>query len=217
MPIPILFDDGDLMVVDKPSRMLVVDAPGRAELTVMDVLQRQLGVTVFPVHRLDEDTTGVLIVARTAEAQEAIDAMLRARTVERVYHACVSRVPSPLSGRVESRLLEDASGIVRCTTDRRGKLAITNYRTLERRKYGALVECRLETGRRNQIRVHLAELGCPIVGDRKYGYRRPLGLPKAKRPLLHASSVRFFHPLTGRRVVVAADAPEEELRRPDLA
>lgn len=213
--IEILYDEAGVLVVDKPSRMLVVDAPGRSAPTLIDVISKQLGAPVYPVHRLDEDTTGTILIARSVDAREALERMLRERSIERIYHACVARVPSPLAGRIESRLREGRNGVVRCVTDRSGKTAITNYRTLERREFGALVECRLETGRRNQIRAHLAELGCPIVGDRKYGYRRPRGAPKTARPLLHAFSLGFEHPTTRCRVVIEARAPEAELRPAD--
>jgi 23S rRNA pseudouridine1911/1915/1917 synthase len=108
-------------------------------------------------------------------------------------------------------LVEGVDGIVRSTTSRRGRRAVTLYRTVARRDYGALVECKLETGRRNQIRAHLAEIDCPILGDRKYGDRSK-GRSNVHRPLLHAASVQFTHPVTGRRVYVEAPAAEPELR-----
>ncbi|MCA8941090.1 MAG: RNA pseudouridine synthase [Planctomycetes bacterium] len=210
--IRVLFEDERVLVVDKPPRMLVVDAPGRSGPTLIDLLSKQLGEPVYPVHRLDEDTTGALLVARSPESRARLDELLRHRLVERVYHARTARVPSPLAGRIESRLEEGRDGVVRCVRGRRGKTAITNYRVLERRAVGALVECRLETGRRNQIRAHLAELGCPIIGDRKYGWRATDGGPKPSRPLLHAFSLAFDDPESGRRVFVESPAPEPELR-----
>ena len=164
------------------------------------------------MHRLDEFTTGVMLVARTREAKTALDGMLKRREVRRTYLAAVPRVPSPSAGRIESRLEVARDGIVRSTTHRnRGKLAITNYCTLERRDYGALVECRLETGRRNQIRAHLAELGCAILGDRKYGYRDAKSALTVRRPLLHAQRLEFAHPSTGHVHEVEVRAPEAQL------
>lgn len=210
MSIPVLYEDEHIVIVDKPAGMLVVNAPGRRRPTVVDVVGRQLGQRVFAVHRLDEDTTGVLVLARNADSRRALDGMFRAHAIERVYLALVSRAPSPLAGTIESRLIE-ADGLMRSVIGR-GQHAVTHYETRERRQHAALVECRLETGRRNQIRVHMAEIGCPIVGDRKYGWRRGRGVD-ADRPLLHAWRVRLRHPITGSRLAVEAP-PAETLLQP---
>ncbi len=204
--IPILYQDDHLLVVNKPARLLVVPAPGRSTRSVLGVLGRQLRSRLHAVHRLDEDTTGVLIVARTELAKGALEQQFRGHEVERVYLAVVGSTPSPPAGRIESRLHEDASGVVRSAAHGPGEIAVTHYRTLRRTSAGVLLECRLETGRRNQIRVHMAELGCPLVGDRKYGYRRRRERGAAQ-PLLHAWRVRFRHPLGGTVVVVEAPLP----------
>lgn len=205
--IPILHRDDHLLIVDKPARMLVVPAPGRSGRTVVDCLQQQLGSRVYAVHRLDEDTTGVLALARTTEAKAALEQIFRAHEAERIYLAVVCRAPSPAAGRIESRLRENDRGIVESVTRGAGQHAVTHYRTLRRLRRDTLVECRLETGRRNQIRAHLSELGCPVVGDRKYGYR-PKGEGSHKRPLLHAWRLRFRHPFGGGDVDVEAEVPE---------
>jgi 23S rRNA pseudouridine1911/1915/1917 synthase len=204
--IPILYRDEHLLVVDKPPGMLVVPAPGRSGSTVVEVLSRQLGVRVYPVHRLDEDTTGVLIVASTLPAKAQLEAMFRRHAVERVYLAVVVRAPQPPAGRIESRLRADEGGVVRSVERGPGQRAVTHYRTLARTNRGAVVECRLETGRRNQIRAHLAELGSVIVGDRKYGYRGR-GVDAPRRPLLHAWRSAFEHPVSGGDVRVEAPVP----------
>jgi 23S rRNA pseudouridine1911/1915/1917 synthase len=209
--IPILHSDEHLLVADKPAGLLVVEAPGRSGPTAVERLGRQLGARVYAVHRLDEDTTGVLVLARTLAAKKALDGMFRAHAIERVYLALVARAPSPAAGTIESRLIEE-DGTMRSVVGR-GQRAVTHYALRERRIGGALVECRLETGRRNQIRVHLAEIGCPIVGDRKYGWRPRRG-ERVARPLLHAWRLRLRHPITGVEVVVEAVAPEDELRPP---
>lgn len=205
--IPVLYRDEHLAVVDKPPGMLVVHAPGRRGPTVIDALTEQLGRSVLPVHRLDAETSGALLVALTRETRTALETMFRAHEIERLYLALVSRVPSPPAGRIES-LLQERGNTVR-TVLRGGKTAITHYRTLERRAGGALVLCRLETGRRNQIRVHLADLGCPLVGDRKYGYRSSR---RAGRVMLHSWRLRLRHPASGEELSVEAVAPESELR-----
>lgn len=209
--IPLLYSDEHLLIVDKPPRCLVVDAPGRRSATAVDRVGRQLGQRVFAVHRLDEDTTGVLVLARTEEGREALEQVFRRHEAERTYLALASRVPSPPAGRIESQLAVGRDGIVRSVSGRGGERAVTRFRTLERRGRHALLECELETGRRNQIRVHLSELGCPLVGDRKYGWRtRGSGGPD--RPLLHAWRIRFIHPITGDQVEVECDPAEAELR-----
>ena len=212
MRIPVLYRDDHVIVVDKPARLLVVDAPGRTGPTVVDVLGRQLGKRVFAVHRLDEDVTGVLVLATTHEAREPLENMFREHRAERIYLALLSRAPDPQAGRIESRLRESVGGIVRSVTDGPGDQAVTFFKTLCRADGYTLVECKLETGRRNQIRVHMADLGCPIVGDRKYGFR-VRGGKSFPRPLLHAEQVSFVHPITRDGVRVVAEPAEEELRR----
>lgn len=204
--IPVLYEDEHLLVVDKPARVLVVSAPGRRGPTLVDLVGRQLGTRVHPVHRLDEDTTGVMLLARTEAARAVLERMFAERAIHRTYLALVSRPPSPPAGRVESRLAEGPGGVLRSVT-RGGERAVTEYRTRARRGPHALVECRLETGRRNQIRVHLAELGSVLVGDRKYGWRGPA----RPRPLLHAWKLEFVHPMTGQRLEVTTPPPEPEL------
>lgn len=215
-PIPILHSDPHLVVVDKPAGCLVVHAPGRQGMSLVDRVSKQLGERLFPVHRLDEDTTGTLLLARTAAARAVLEDLFREHAIEREYLALVRRRPDPQSGRIESYLAEDRHGVMRSMTARgAGERAVTEYRILESRPEGYLLLCRLETGKRNQIRAHLAELGCPIVGDRKYGWRAPRspGTPGVvRRPLLHAFRLAFAHPVSGERVDVRSLAPEAELR-----
>ena len=204
--IPILWQDEHLLVVDKPAGMLVVEAPGRSGRTLVTTVGAQLGAKVHAVHRLDEDTTGVLVLAKTLPAKQALEQIFREHAIERLYLALVSRAPTPPAGRIESRLTEGPDGVVR-STRQGGEWAVTHYKTLARAGRHTLVECRLETGRRNQIRAHLSELGSPIVGDRKYGWRGAGG-ERVGRLRLHAHSLRFTHPLTGEEVVVSAKTPE---------
>lgn len=212
-PVPILYQDEHLVVVHKPPRQLVVPAPGRASRTVVDEVAAQLGSRVFAVHRLDEDVTGVLVLAASQVAREPLEQVFRSHVAERTYLALLSGAPSPPAGRIESRLREEPSGLVRSVAGGRGQQAITEYRTLRRVGRHALVECRLLTGRRNQIRVHMADLGCPIVGDRKYGFRaKDKGLASpVRRLLLHAYTIRFPHPITGEEVFVRAEPGEKAL------
>ncbi|MCB9870577.1 MAG: RluA family pseudouridine synthase [Planctomycetes bacterium] len=210
--IPVLYQDAHLVIVDKPAPRLVVGAPGRRGPTVVDLLQAQLAQRLIPVHRLDEQVTGVLLLALNEVARAALEAMFRDHRVQRTYLALLSHAPDPPAGRIESRLREGRDGVVRSVVGGAGERAVTLYRTLARRGRHTLVECQLETGRRNQIRAHMGELGCPIVGDRKYGYR-VRGGASFPRPLLHAERVGFAHPITGEAVAVACEPAEPELRR----
>lgn len=200
--IPVVHEDDHIIVVDKPDGMLVVDAPGRHGPTVVDCVASQLGTPVHAVHRLDEDTTGLLALARTDVARAAMEGLFRAHAVERDYLALTSAAPSPPSGRIEARLLADERGIVRVVR-RGGQSASTDYETLGRRGRCTLLRCRLLTGRRNQIRAHLAAMGCPLAGDRKYGFRARPG-EAFRRPMLHSWRMAFVHPITGERLELIA-------------
>jgi len=206
----VLYRDDHLVVIDKPSGVLVVPAPGRNSATIVDLLRAQLSSRPQAVHRLDEDTTGVLALALDDAARVGMEVLFRSHAIERDYLALVSAAPSPAAGRIESNLLEDADGIVR-VVPRGGVRAVTHYETLARRGRCTLVRCQLETGRRNQIRVHLAALGCPVAGDRKYGFRARTG-EQYTRVMLHSWRMRFVHPVTGAEVRVETLPPEPALR-----
>lgn len=208
-PIPLLHADDHLVVVDKPAGVLTVAAPGRSGPTVVDLLRRQLDRPVHPVHRLDEETTGALVLALDAPTESAMVELFRQHAVERHYLALAGATPSPPAGRIESNLLEGADGIVR-VVPRGGQRAVTHYETLARRGRCALLQCRLETGRRNQIRAHLAALGCPLAGDRKYGFRARDG-ERFPRVMLHSWRLRFDHPHGG-VVAITVAAAEQDLQ-----
>lgn len=206
--IPVLWADEHLVLVDKPAGVLVVPAPGRAGPTLVDLVRRQLGGTVEAVHRLDEETTGVIALARDRAARVAMEELFRRHAVEREYVALVAAAPSPAAGRIESRLREDSEGVMRVVPSG-GERAVTHYETRGRRGRCTLVHCRLETGRRNQIRAHLAALGCPVAGDRKYGYRRRAN-ESFGRVMLHARRLAFVHPIRGVAVDVVVEPAEPE-------
>ncbi len=208
-PVGILYQDEHMLVVDKPPHMLVVHAPGRRDETVVEKVGRQIRGRVYAVHRLDEDTTGVLALARTEEARARLEKVFRLHRAERLYLALVSRAPSPPAGKIRSRILEQG-GLMR-SVPKGGEVAVTHYRMLGRVGRFSLVECRLEPGRRNQIRVHMADIGCPVVGDRKYGYRSRQG-GGFTRAMLHAWRLALPHPDTGERLEVVAEPADPELR-----
>lgn len=209
-PVAIVHQDDHLLVVDKPAGILVVPADGRSGPSLVDVLPKLVGGPVFAVHRLDEETTGALAFARSDEARIGMEALFRAHAIERDYLALASAAPSPPAGRIESNLREGDDGIVRVVPTG-GQRAVTHYETLARRDRCTLVRCRLETGRRNQIRVHLAALGCPVAGDRKYGFRARPG-ERFRRVMLHSWRMGFVHPVTGERIAVEVPAAEPLLR-----
>jgi len=209
-PVSVLHSDEHLLIVNKPAGILVVPAAGRSGPTLVDVLTKQFGCAGIAVHRLDEMTTGCIAFAFTDQARVALDATFRDHLAQRDYLALTTAVPSPESGCIESNLEEGRDGIVRVVR-RGGRRGITHYETLVRRGRGSLVRCRLETGRRNQIRVHLSALGCPIAGDRKYGYRARDG-ESFPRVMLHSWKLDLPHPVYGAKVSVSCQADESELR-----
>lgn len=206
----VLHREDGLVVVDKPAGVLVVPAPGRRGATLIDMLCRQLDCRAMAVHRLDEETTGAMVVAVDDAVRLALEEMFRTHAVERDYLALLSAAPSPVAGRIEASLAEGEDGIVRVVA-RGGQRAITHYETIERRGRCTLVRCRLETGRRNQIRAHMAALGCPLAGDRKYGFRAR-GDESFPRVMLHSWRLRFRHPRTASDVEITVDPAEVGLR-----
>lgn len=221
----IVFADRDLVVVDKPPGMLTVaDEPGNRETLVeyTRILLRRIdgggkegGLGV--VHRLDKDTSGVMVFARTAEAKRVLAAQFRAHDIERVYVAMVHGALA--EARVETYLVPDRGDGLRGSHGHfrraRGeppsdaRLSVTHVRPAAALKDATLVECRLETGRQHQIRIHLSELGHPVVGDRVYirDYHGPR--IEAPRTMLHARVLGFVHPRTGRRARFEREPPED--------
>ena len=209
----IRFEDADLIVIDKPAGLVVHPAPGNPEGTLVNALLAHCGASLAGiggvrrpgiVHRLDKDTSGLIVAAKTEAAHQALSRDFAARRIERSYLAIVAGVPAPPLGEI-------AGNIGRSPVDRkkmavvgggRGKPAATRYRLL--RAFGAaaaLVECRLLTGRTHQIRVHLAHIGHPLIGDPVYGGRpgratRQAGIAFA-RQALHANRLGFTHPVNG--------------------
>jgi 23S rRNA pseudouridine1911/1915/1917 synthase len=206
-PLRLIHEDADLLVIDKPPGLLTIADLSERERTAYRLLRdwmesRDAG-RIFIVHRLDRETSGVLVVARSIKAKEALQEQFRVRAPERVYVARVEGRVRDETGTLTSRLVEDRALRVRPARQaRQGREAITHFRVLERQPESTLLELRLVTGRRGQIRAQLAALGHPIVGDRAYGSRRdPL-----RRLGLHATRLGFTHP-DGRRVVFESPPP----------
>jgi len=197
----ILHEDGDCLVFDKPAGLLTIATERERDRTAYRMLWDHLaGQTPprrpFVVHRLDRETSGLVVIAKSPTAKRRLQAQFEARSVERVYVALVEGLVKAGAGTLTSRLVEDRSLRVRPARGRAGpgKEAITRYRVLERRRDTTVLELVLGTGRRRQIRVQLATLGHPIVGDGDHGSRRRGG----GRLWLHATRLGFVHPTTGR-------------------
>ncbi|MGH7268590.1 MAG: RluA family pseudouridine synthase [Candidatus Rokuibacteriota bacterium] len=212
-PLRLVHEDDDLVVIDKPAGLLTIATDRERARTAYHLLRgwseaRGEG-RIFVVHRLDRETSGLLVFARSAVVKRALQAQFEARTAERVYVALVEGLVRAPDGELAGRLVEDTALRVRLSRAHpRGKVAISRYRVVERYRDATLLEVRLVTGRRGQIRAQLAALGHPIVGDRGYGSRRdPL-----RRVCLHATRLGFVHP-DGRRLAFESPAPAG-FRRP---
>jgi 23S rRNA pseudouridine1911/1915/1917 synthase len=207
VPFEVVHEDPDLMVVDKPAGLVTHPAPGHHGVTLAELLPEGARV----VHRLDKDTSGLLLVARSEEALEALQGMMKAREVTREYTALVEGHPDAERGTIDAPIGRDrANRTVMSTRTDRARDAITHFEVLERLPRTSLLRVRLETGRTHQIRAHLAAIGHPVVGDPQYGGTasgRRVGL---NRQFLHASTLMFRHPFT-RELVRCESKPPVEL------
>jgi 23S rRNA pseudouridine1911/1915/1917 synthase len=235
----IRFEDEHLIVVDKPAGMVVHPAPGNPEGTLVNALLAHCGPSLAGiggvrrpgiVHRLDKDTSGLLVAAKTEMAHRALSHDFAVRRIERAYSAIVWGVPAPAVGEIVGNIGRSPSNRKKMAVvaENRGRAAVTRYR-VERRFgaegtwHAALIECRLLTGRTHQIRVHLAHLGHPLIGDPAYGRRAgrrlahfgggagPAGAAIAgfPRQALHARLLGFIHPLTGERLSFDSSVPAD--------
>lgn len=217
IPVPVVYEDDHLLIVDKPAGLVVHPGAGHPDGTLVNGLLARdpalaaVGDPARPgiVHRLDRGTSGLLLVARTQVAYEALVAMLADRRVERVYLALVWGVPDAGRGLIDAPIGRSPRDPTRMAVVDDGRAARTRYQVERVLDHGrlALVRCWLETGRTHQIRVHLAAIGHPVVGDATYGGVRP-GLD-APRLMLHAWRLAFEHPGSGQPVTFEAPLPSE--------
>jgi len=212
MALDIVFEDADLIVVNKPVGLVVHPGAGNPDRTLLNgLLAHAPALRKVPragiVHRLDKDTSGLLVVAKNLTAQMRLAEQLAARSVKRTYLAVVHGEP-PESGVIDAPIGRDSRERTRMSVTAGGRQARTNYKVLERFDKAALVECRLETGRTHQIRVHLQHIKCPIVGDTAYrrGARSSLAFP---RQALHATALELTHPRSGKPMHWSAPLPAD--------
>ncbi len=219
IPLDVLYADDALLVVNKPAGMVVHPAAGVSGGTLVNALLHHYPEIAHMdsaepgrqgiVHRLDKDTSGVIVVARADDAMQDLFTQFQNRTVDKTYLALLEREPKTPTGRIDVPIGRDPKQRKRMAVVRDGKPAVTEYRVLDSNFHGgqALVELKLLTGRTHQIRVHMAYIGAPVVGDQVYGYRKQRTKVKMKRNFLHAAAIAIDHPVTGERLNVAAPLP----------
>lgn len=211
-PHAVVFADEHVLVVDKPAGVVVHPGTGRAEGTLVQALAGRAAGGPDPerpgiVHRLDRDTSGLLVVARTEAAYAALRAQLADRTLEREYRALVEGRPPALRGTIDAPLGRDRRVRTRISTDTdEPRSAVTHFEVLEALAADSLLRVRLETGRTHQIRAHLLAIGHPVAGDPEYGARGRHGLA---RQFLHAARLAFAHPAMGERLELHSALPED--------
>ncbi len=211
--VPVLYEDGDLVVVDKPAGLSVHPGAGERRATLAGQLLT-LGAAGGPdpdrpgiVHRLDRDTSGLLLVARSEGAHAALQEEIRRRKIERRYLALVRGHPRSRTGRIDAPIGRDRRDPTRRSLDTdEPREAVTHFEVVETMSEHALLHVRLETGRTHQIRVHLAAIELPVSGDPQYGVAGDLGL---ERQFLHAHALRFKHPFSGEEIEIMSPLPPD--------
>ena len=231
IPLTIVYEDADLLVIDKPAGLTVHPAPGNYTGTLVQALLHHCGDSLSGiggvarpgiVHRLDKDTSGVMVAAKTDAAHQGLSALFAAHDIDRLYIALVRGAPYPPKGTIETRLgrsQHDRKKIAVLKTG--GRLAITHYRTEATfgpadKPTAARVSCQLETGRTHQIRVHMASKGTPCLGDPTYGsgppaqpVREAIAASGLDRQALHAAVLGFVHPISGETLRFETPLPED--------
>jgi 23S rRNA pseudouridine1911/1915/1917 synthase len=225
IPLTIVFEDEHLLVVDKPAGLVVHPAAGNFDGTLVNALLHHCGGSLSGiggvarpgiVHRIDKDTSGLLVVAKTDVAHEGLAKQFAAHSIDRRYLAIVSGVPKASEGIVDAPLARSATNRkkIAIVEGKRGKRAVTHWKRLRVLTDAALVECRLETGRTHQVRVHMASIGHPLIGDPVYGRSakthgkllKELGF---HRQALHATELGFTHPVTRHRLSFSSPMPPD--------
>jgi len=215
-PVDVVYEDEHLLVVNKPAGIIVHPGTGQAEGSLLAaVLAYRPDIVAANadserpgiVHRLDRDTSGLLLVAATAEAQRSLRAQFKARTVSKTYLALVHGHLDPVVGAIEAPIARDGHRRTRMAVSPEGRYARTEYRVLDHLPGVSYIEVKLLTGRTHQIRVHLSAIGYPVVGDKVYGRRR--ARPQAPRQFLHSHRLGFKHPASGETIEFTSPLPQD--------
>jgi 23S rRNA pseudouridine1911/1915/1917 synthase len=224
MPLTVVHEDRWLVVIDKPAGLVVHPAPGHEAGTLVNALLahvrdlRGIGGELRPgiVHRIDKDTSGLLVIAKHDKAHEGLAKQFATHSIDRRYLAIVSGVPRQAEGTVDAPLARSPQNRkkIAIVSAGKGKRAVTHWKRREILREAALVECRLETGRTHQVRVHMASIGHPLVGDPVYGrgkstHRKLLNQLDFKRQALHAAHLGFIHPVTKGRLSFDSALPSD--------
>lgn len=214
IPLDVVYEDGDVIVVNKPVGMVVHPAPGHPDGTLVNALLYHcdkslsgIGGQLRPgiVHRIDRDTSGLIIAAKNDAAHLSLSAQLQDHTLYREYEAVAVGKLKEDEGRIDAPIGRHRTDRKRMAIDPAGRAAVTHWRVLARYPGYTHVQCRLETGRTHQIRVHLASVGHPVLGDTVYGLKKPF--PGLAGQCLHARRLSFLHPRTGERVTLECPLP----------
>ena len=229
IPLRIIFEDEHLLVVDKPAGLVVHPAAGNRDRTLVNALLHHCGDSLSGiggvarpgiVHRIDKDTSGLLVVAKSDVAHEGLARQFAAHSIDRRYLAIVAGVPHIAGGSIDAPLARSTANrkkmavITPRERGTRGKHAVTHWKRLTILRDAALVECRLETGRTHQVRVHMASIGHPLLGDQSYGgsgktHRNLLKELAFHRQALHAAKLGFSHPVTRGKLSFTSDLPAD--------
>jgi 23S rRNA pseudouridine1911/1915/1917 synthase len=219
----VVFEDDELIVIDKQAGLVVHPAAGNADGTLVNALLHHcagnlsgIGGVARPgiVHRIDKDTSGLMVAAKTDRAHEGLAKQFHDHSIDRRYKAIVSGQPAPPAGTVDAPLARSPSNRKKIAIVPGGKRAVTHFTTIERLRDAALVECRLETGRTHQVRVHMASLGHPLLGDPVYGrtkqaHKATLETLGFRRQALHAARLGFIHPVTSNALAFDSEMPAD--------
>ena len=219
IPLDIVYEDKYLAIINKESGMVTHPAPGNYRHTLVNALLYQYdleGDTTRPgiVHRLDKDTSGLMVIAKTEEVAMMLSSMIQERKVKRHYLALVENVISHDTGTIDAPIGRDSTNRQKmAVTDKNSKEAITHFKVVERLKNKTLVECMLETGRTHQIRVHMAYIHHPVVNDPLYNKKKSDEFGQ----MLHSKSIEFTHPITGELLKFEVEPPKEFLEKLEAA
>ena len=216
IPLDVVYEDADVIVVNKPSGLVVHPAPGHPDGTLVNALLYHCGESLSGVggalrpgivHRIDRDTSGLIIAAKNDAAHQSLAAQLKDHTLARTYECIVTGNLREARGTVDAPIARDPRNRKRMAVVSGGRDAVTHWEVIARYPGYTHVRCKLETGRTHQIRVHMAYLGHPILGDMVYGAKKPV--PGLTGQCLHAVELRFLHPRTGEAVELRCPLPEE--------